>query len=530
MSVLVVGLSHRSAPVAVLERAAVTGDDLAKLLHSVHDSPNVAETAIVSTCNRVEIYAVVDKFHGGVSAISDLLARHSGVPLDDLSRHLYVHYEERAVQHAFAVACGLESMVVGEGQILGQIRQAFRFAQEQGTLGRDLHEVLQQALRVGKRAHHETGIDKAGASLVGVGLEVAGRHLGPLDGVRALVVGAGSMSSLAAATLSRAGAREVVIANRTYERAVRLAESLDVPARAVELHALDETIAEADLVVSCTGAPGLVLTAERLAARGAGTDGRRRFLLDLALPHDIDRAVRDLPGVELAGLDDLRTAQEAQRAIGPEAVEAVRKIVCDEVAAFLGAARAAAVAPTVVALRSKAAEVVDAELARLAGRLPGLDERDRGEIAQTVRRVVDKLLHAPTVRVKELASAPGGDTYADALRELFDLDPKAPEAVARADMGDAGAPGGTAPSGPVPWGGETRAASAGRTVEGSSNTESMDVAGTGAAEAARVTRIECAEADCVSSGPAEPGITAGAVNAQAGSVRAVSGRDPRHEG
>jgi glutamyl-tRNA reductase len=508
MSILVVGLSHRSAPVAVLERAAVAGDDLAKLLHAVHESPNVVEAAIVSTCNRVEIYAVVDKFHGGVSAISELLALHSGVPMDDLSRHLYVHYEERAVQHVFAVACGLESMVVGEGQILGQIRQAFRLAQDEGTLGRDLHDVLQQSLRVGKRAHHETGIDKAGASLVSVGLDVAARHLGPLEDVRALVVGAGSMSSLAAATLSRAGAREVVVANRTHEKAVRLAESLDVPSRAVELSVLDAAIAEADLVVSCTGAAGLVITAERLTARGVGSDGRRRFLLDLALPHDVERAAGALPGVELAGLDDLRTAEEAARAIGPEAVEAVRRIVCEEVEAFLSAARAAAVAPTVVALRSKAAEVVESELTRLTGRVPAMDDRARREIEQTVRRVVDKLLHAPTVRVKELAAAPGGDSYADALRELFDLDPKAPEAVARADM---------------------REEEAGPPVRSGS---------------ASTVDPGCAEADCVSPASAEgdvaadvageaarhvtapDGVNVETVNAQAASVRAVSARDP----
>ncbi|MEU6041169.1 glutamyl-tRNA reductase [Actinomadura sp. NPDC047616] len=433
MSVLVVGLSHRSAPVPLLERVSVSGDSLVKLLHETGDSPHVAEAVIVSTCNRVEVYAVVDKFHGGVSRISELLSLHSGVPLDDLSRHLYVHYEDRAIQHVFSVACGLESMVVGEGQILGQLRKAFRLAQDEGTIGRTLHDVLQRALRVGKRAHHETGIDKAGASLVSVGLEVAAAHLGPLDAVRALVVGAGSMSGLAVATLARAGAREIIVANRTYERAVRLAESAPVPARAVELSRLEEALAEADLVVSCTGATGLVLTADQL--QGVAGDGRRRFFLDLALPHDIDpAAVRALPGAALAGLDDLRTAQEAADAIGPEAVEAVRRIVADEVAAFLGAARAAAVAPTVVALRSKAAEVVEAELARLSGRLPDLDERDRREIAHTVRRVVDKLLHAPTVRVKELASAPGGDAYADALSRLFDLDPKAPEAVTRADI------------------------------------------------------------------------------------------------
>ncbi|MFG1998770.1 glutamyl-tRNA reductase [Spirillospora sp. NPDC048911] len=446
MSVLVVGLSHQSAPVALLERAAVSGDDLGKLLHAVDDSPHVAETAIVSTCNRVEVYAVVDKFHGGVSSISELLSLHSGIPLDDLSRHLYVHYEDRAVQHAFSVACGMESMVVGEGQILGQIRSALRHAQDEGTIGRDLHDLLQQALRVGKRAHHETGIDQAGASLVSVGLDVAREHLGPLDQVNALVVGAGAMSGLAVATLARAGAREIVVANRTYDKAVRLAgdaTAAGVAARAIDLADLDRELAGADLVVSCTGAAGLVITKGQLETAGATGNGRR-FFLDLALPHDIDPAVGDLPGAALAGLAELRTAEQAAEAIGPEAVEAVRAIVAAEVATFLGAARAAAVAPTVVALRSKAADVVEAELARLTGRLPELDDKARKEISQTVRRVVDKLLHAPTVRVKELAAAPGGDSYADALRELFDLDPKAPEAVTRADITSEASDGGAA--------------------------------------------------------------------------------------
>ena len=439
MSLLVVGLSHRSAPVSLLERTAVTGDDLVKLLLEVHESPHLAEAMIVSTCNRVEVYASVDKFHAGVSAVSELLSRDSGVPFDDLCEHLYVHYEDRAVQHIFAVTCGLESMVVGEGQILGQVRQALRLGQDQGTVGRELNDVVQAALRVGKRAHTDTGIDQDGASLVSVGLEVAAEHLGPLAGKRALVVGAGSMSGLAVATLSRAGVTGIVIANRTYDRALRLAESVD--GRAVEMAELPGALAEADLVVSCTGAAGLVITADMLGSRPM-------FLLDLALPHDVDRAVRELPGVALAGLDDLRTAQQAEHAIGADAVEAVRRIVAEEVAAFLGAARAAAVAPTVVALRSKAAEVVDSELTRLIGRLPELDERSRGEITQAVRRVVDKLLHAPTVRVKELAAAPGGDSYAIALRELFDLDPKAPEAVTRADLeadleaGTAGTAGG----------------------------------------------------------------------------------------
>jgi glutamyl-tRNA reductase len=417
-SVLVVGLSHRSAPVTLLERTAVSGDRLDKLLHDVHQATSVHGAVVVSTCNRIEVYADVEKFHAGVSSISELLSRHSDVPLDELSKHLYVHYEERAVQHVFSVACGLDSMVVGEGQILGQLRTALKAAQANGTVDRALNELVQQALRVGKRARNETGIDRAGASLVSVGLGRAGS----LEGRRALVVGAGSMSGLAVATLARGGVGEIVIANRTYERGAHLARSAEVPARAIELADLRPAISEADIVVSCTGATGLVITPDMI-------DGPV-FLLDLALPHDVDPAVRDLPGVTLVALDDLRDADDAPAAGD---IESVRRIVCEEVQAFQLGLVAATVAPTVVALRSKAAEVVDAELGRLSGRLPGLDDKARDEIAQTVRRVVDKLLHAPTVRVKELAASPGGDTYTEALRELFDLDPKAPEAVIRAE-------------------------------------------------------------------------------------------------
>lgn len=416
MSILVVGLSHHSAPVALLERTAVTGDALGKLLHDVYGAPGVAGAVVVSTCNRTEVYADVEKFHAGVSAISDLVSRHSGVALGELARHLYVHYEDRAVQHIFAVACGLDSMVVGEGQITGQLRSALKTAQRRGTVDRVLNEAVQQALRVSKRARNETGIDRAGASLVSVGLGRAGS----LEGRRALVVGAGSMSSLAVATLAREGIGEVVIANRTYDRGARLAARAGVPARAIRLTDLRPALAEADIIVSCTGATGLVITPDMIE--------KPTFILDLALPHDVAPDVRDIAGVTLVGLADLQAPDEA-----PADADSVRRIVCEEVRAFQLDQLAAAVAPTVVALRSKAAEVVEAELGRLGGRLPELDDRARGEIAQTVRRVVDKLLHAPTVRVKELAGSPGGDAYADALRELFDLDPKAPEAVTRAE-------------------------------------------------------------------------------------------------
>ncbi|MFD9304704.1 glutamyl-tRNA reductase [Streptomyces sp. NPDC060048] len=581
MSLLVVGLSHRSAPVSVLERASLPADAKVKLLHDTLAAEPAAEAAVLATCNRIELYADVDKFHAGVAELSTLLAQHSGVALEELTPYLYVHYEDRAVHHLFSVACGLDSMVVGEGQILGQIKDALALGQELHTAGRLINDLFQQALRVGKRAHSETGIDRAGQSLVTFGLEQLAVHV-PVEewaaGKRALVIGAGSMSSLAAATLARVGFTEIVVANRTAERAERLAEILvasgtGVRSSAVPMASVGDELTRVDVVVSCTGATGLVLTGDdvaaavagdpaglsptrpsttpqtpsggtpswgsapdpapqspagldvagldvapagsggvdaelvaRLAAASAGgqriadggavrskvaveeadgcpvgldapaSGGRaaltgvdasslelhgtwadqgeaaaqrqprkgarslvdaqpvRLALLDLAMPRDIDAAVHRIPGVRLVDIESLAEAS----ADAPMAadVDAVRGIVAGEVAAFGAAQRAAHITPTVVALRAMAAEVVAMEVARLDGRVPDLDERQRAEVTQTVRRVVDKLLHAPTVRVKQLASEPGGAGYAEALRELFDLDPQTVASVSRADAAD----------------------------------------------------------------------------------------------
>jgi len=413
----------------------------------VFGAQHVGGAFIVSTCNRVEIYAGVDKFHGALSAISDLLARHSGIALTDLTQHLYVHYEDRAVQHLLDVTCGLDSMVVGESQILGQLRQALRVARAQETLGRELAGLGALALRTGKRAHAETGIDRAGANLVSVGIGLAAARLpgdrwpagdAPLGGRRVLVVGAGSMSALAATTASRMGAAAIVVANRTPGNAERLAAGLGgIPAGLAELPGAMQA---ADLVISCTGATGVVITEATLARVMARRRGAPLVLLDLALPRDVEPGAAALAGISLIDLDAIGAAAGpgpgtvGQAGVTSQDVAAVRAIVAEEFAAWASAARAASVTPTVVALRAKAAQVVDAELARLSGRLSGLDDRALGEISHTVRRVVDKLLHAPTVRMKELASGPGGDGYAAALRVLFDLDPKAIEAVTRADV------------------------------------------------------------------------------------------------
>jgi glutamyl-tRNA reductase len=484
VSLLAVGVSHQTAPVALLEQFAMGADETVKALHELVGSDHVSEAIVLATCNRVEVFAEVDRFHGGVTDVSRVLARQAGATVEELSPYVTVHYEDQAVAHLFTVAAGLDSMVVGETQVLGQLRNAYALAREQGTVGRAMHPVAQRALRVGKRVHSETGIDKAGASLVSVSLDRAEERIGSLAGRPVLVVGAGSMGALAATTLARRGAT-VSVSSRTPAHAERLAASVE--GRAAELADLPAEVAAADVLVTCTGARGLVVGTEVVADAMATRPDRPLVVIDLALPRDVDPGVAALPGVhvvDLALLQGERGTALLQGERGTALLQGERgtallpgergtsllpgergtallpgergtggrstasPVAADDVAAahvlieaetaLLRAERqAAAVAPTVSALRSQAAEVVDAELLRLSTRVPDLDARARAEVARTVRRVVDKLLHEPTVRVKELASAPGGVDYADALRALFGLGIDAEVLPARTSLAEA---------------------------------------------------------------------------------------------
>ncbi|MFF0817900.1 glutamyl-tRNA reductase [Rhodococcus sp. NPDC003318] len=439
MSVLLVGISHRSAPVPVLERVAVADTDRPKLIDTLLESPHISESMIVSTCNRVEIYAVVDAFHGALADVGSTLAGHSGLDFTDLTKYTYVRYSEAAAEHLFSVASGLDSMVVGEQQILGQIRTAYAVSDNQKAAGRVLHELAQQALRVGKRVHSETGIDRAGASVVSVALDRAAKVLAAPDepnglaGRTAVVVGAGSMGGLSVAHLTRNGIGRVVVANRTRERAEHLADTVraaGVEAATVELSDLATALSEADVMVACTGAVGAVVSLADAHIALSSRDALRKPLVicDLGLPRDVEPAVAGLPGVTLLDIATMKSDPAAGAAAAD--ADAAREIVAGELATYLAGQRLAEVTPTVTALRQRAAEVVESELLRLESRLPGLDDPQRDEVARTVRRVVDKLLHAPTVRVKQLATTPGGDAYAAALRELFELAPGSAEAVA----------------------------------------------------------------------------------------------------
>ncbi|MFD2083017.1 glutamyl-tRNA reductase [Actinopolymorpha cephalotaxi] len=423
MSILVVGLSHRGTPVHLLERVVPAPETLDKVLVDAVACPHVAAAVVLSTCNRVEIYAEVERFHGGVEELAELLARHAGVSAAELTPHLYVRYEDGAVSHLFSVVCGLDSMVVGETQILGQAKAALRNAQDAETIGSVLNGVFQRALRVGKRAHTETDLGRAGRSVVSAALAQAEGVHGDLAGRTALVVGAGSMAALAATTLRRDHDAKVVVTNRTPSRARRIAEQVE--GTAVPLADLRSALADADVLVSCTGAVGTVISAVDLAAAMRHRPDRPLVVCDLAMPRDVEIEAGQVAGVTLIDLG--RLAETVDDGVATD-VEAVRAIVAEEVADFVATRRAATVAPTVVALRSMAAEVVDAELRRLTARVPHLDDHSHSEVARTVRRVVDKLLHAPTIRVKELAEQTVETSYTDALRELFALDLSALEA------------------------------------------------------------------------------------------------------
>ncbi|MDO5711017.1 MAG: glutamyl-tRNA reductase [Micrococcales bacterium] len=424
MSLVVMGLSHHTSPIDVLERVALDAAGAAGLAQAVLAGDNVTESVVVATCNRVEVYARVETFHGAVDDICAALVGATGMSRAGLGDHCYVHYEDRAIAHVFGLACGLDSMAVGESQILGQLRDALEAAQLTGSAGPVLNGLFQRALRVGKRAHSETDLDRAGRDLVSEGLLAATEFVGPLDRARVLIVGAGSMSALAAAQVSRARAAELTVINRTTAKAERLATSTG--GGFLPWGHLEEAVGTADVVITCTGALGHVLVPDmvaraRAAVAGRSSAGERQVLLDLALPRDVDPAVALLPDTRVIGLADLgrRLALRPQESD----VEAVRDLVTGEVAAYLLTRRSQAVAPTVAALRGRAAQVVAAEVARFESKMPQLDDTVRTEVQRTIQRVVDKLLHTPTVRVKQLVGEDAGADYAAALRELFDLDP-----------------------------------------------------------------------------------------------------------
>jgi glutamyl-tRNA reductase len=423
--VFVVGANFRSAPLELLERLAVDAERRPKALAGLLDLEHVHEAVVLSTCNRVEVYTAISRFHGAAGEVRSFLADLGGLPLGEFASHLYDYYEERAVRHLFAVATGVDSMVVGEAQILGQVREAFAAAQAERTVGPVLSALFTRAIKVGRRARSSTGIGDGRRSTVSVGLRVAAGQLGDLAGRRVLLVGAGALARLAGQAVRAAGAGELVVANRTPATGAALAGELG--GRAVPLERVAGELARADLVVAATAGATPTITAAAVAAALARRPDLERpgplVVLDLGVPRDVEPEVRELPGVVLADLDALRAVLETDE--GPRReVERVRALIAEEVAAFLGGQREARLTPTIRALRARAEQVRQQELARASARLAGLDERQRAAVEAVTRGLVNKLLHDPMVRGKALAARPDGDLYVAALRELYGLDPR----------------------------------------------------------------------------------------------------------
>lgn len=433
-SVLLVGLSFRSAPVTMLEQATVADADLPKMQLSLVDNDVISESLVLSTCNRMEFYTVANAFHSGLDHVVDTIAQFSGLETTELEPHLYVHYADSAAEHMLKVASGLDSMVIGEQQIIGQLRSAYQSANETGTVGRTLHDLTQRALRTGKRVHSETAIDSAGASMVSFAVDQALRYIEParalssvvddapssqpLAGHRALIIGAGAMASLASTHLGRLGIDHVTVANRTLSRAENLvnhAREAGVDASAVPLDGVADCLSAVDIVVSATGAVGNVVTERdvRAAMGAAGT----KVLVDLSMPADIERSVADIDGVKLLNIEELTTMAGDQ----VQDEDPARAIVADELQSFLEQQRAQSVVPTVKALRQKAGEVMAEELMTLERLTPDMSEADRAAVVKSMKRMVDKLLHTPTVQAKKLSAGGQQVSYPDALAALFNL-------------------------------------------------------------------------------------------------------------
>lgn len=417
MSVIVVGLSYRGAPVDLLERFAFDHEDLPKALAHARANGAVREAVILSTCNRTEVYAAVNGFHAGLSALRQFLSEYHGVPLEDFRERLYGLYSDQAVTHLFGVSAGIDSMVLGEPQILAQMRRAFHVATEEGSTGQILSALFRHAIRVGRRVRSETDIARSGATLALASAAVASEALGDLAGRTTLVVGAGEMSDLAASVLARKGMR-ILIANRTLSRAQVLAKACG--GEALSLDNLARALGEADFVIASTGSPDPVITHDMVAAAMATRPARPLVLVDTAVPRDIEPLVATVPGVTLRDMDDLREAVAPDREQLFE-VERVRAIVGEEVARYAAWRRSQALAPLISSLQSHGERVRAAEIRRAQGALAGLGDREREAVEVLTRAIVAKLLHHPMSALKERAGTSEGDALARALRTLHAL-------------------------------------------------------------------------------------------------------------
>jgi glutamyl-tRNA reductase len=420
VSVLVIGLNHRSMPLELFERMTIEADRLPKALHEMASRTNVSETVVLSTCNRTEVYAVAETFHGAYADIRNFLAETAYLAPEDFADHLYVHYDREAIRHLFTVTAGLDSAVVGETEILGQTKKAWSQAKDEGASGPILNLLFRHAIEVGKRARTDTDIARGTASVSYAAVEMAAAELGSLDQRKVLVLGAGDMGEGMAVALASAGVAEIKVANRTWDRAAALADRVDgVPVR---LSDLPEALAEVDVLLTSTGATSIMLEHADLEPIVAARGGRPLLVVDIAVPRDIDPSVTELPGVTLLDLHDLRRFAQAGVQEREREVREVERIVVDEVDRFVEARSGRAAAPLVAALHARAEELRQAELERFRSRLGTLDPRQRAAVEALTKGLMAKVVHEPSVKLKETAGTPKGERLAEALRHLYDIE------------------------------------------------------------------------------------------------------------
>jgi glutamyl-tRNA reductase len=418
MSILVIGMNHRTGPVSVLERVALASDEIPKAVGRLASRDNVREVVLISTCNRTEVYAVTERFHGAYADIRDFLCEVGDISPDELHPHLYSHHDDAAVQHLFEVAAGLDSAVVGESEILGQVRQAWEIAQVEGGARATMNLLFRHALVVGKRARTETGIARGTTSVSHAAVEMASEHLHGLDGRQVAVVGAGAMGEGIALALQRAGS-QVSVVNRTKERGNALAQR--VAGTSLGLDQLYEVLVDNDVVITSTGSGRPLVTAELARVATAARGGRPLLLVDIAVPRDVASEVREVPGVVVLDIDDLGDWAGRGVALRQGEVEHVAAIVSQEVDRFAIASTSLQAAPLVGALRERAEEVRLDELRRYARQLARLDDEQRELVEMVTRGLIAKLLHEPSVRLREQAGTPRGERNAAAVADLFDI-------------------------------------------------------------------------------------------------------------
>jgi glutamyl-tRNA reductase len=423
--ILLVGVNHTTAAVDLRERLAISGDALiGALTHfgqaNGHGPTLMPEGVILSTCNRLEIYAVAEDIQRGGEALIRFLSQSRNIPVEEFEDSLYIKSDEDAVAHLTRVACGLDSMVVGEPQILGQVTDAYRFALGRHATGPILNKLFRHAIQAGKRARTETAISQCATSVPSAAAVLAEHEMDGLEGRVVLIMGAGEMGQIAARSLVARGANSIIVANRTYDRGLLLARELNGEAMTFDRQA--EALERADIVITATDAPHLLVTPEKITAAMAKRAGRPMLIIDIAVPRDTDPRVTDIPGVRLFDIDDLEDVVNGNLAAREQEIPRVEAIADQEAEAFISWFCALGVIPTITDLRRRAETVKAMELDKALRRLGNVSDRDRQIIAALAHGLMNKLLHEPTVRLKQHAAEGDGYLYTEVVRELFGLE------------------------------------------------------------------------------------------------------------